>query len=396
MDWRGSSNIPEPIAADSLVPGNLGQQTNAGLWTTTNAVPNDAGTLETEGLRETLMYHGPVHRSRTRSATILWIAAILLLAARPAAADNRRFVVAESVHVGPGETLDTVACLACSIQVDGVVEDSAFLIFGELQNRGTIEGDAIVIAGSLENAGPIGGDATVVAGTMRLREDVSGDAVTVLGNIEVEGPDVNIGGDAVTVIGRLTGSFPSSVGGVIEQVGGDRVGRLALSGMIGAILLLALASVVVLLTLNLLGYFILGTKRLATMADTLVGNAAVCFLLGLGTCFALVVIGLIVAMLLPVSLPIVLLLVLVSVVGYSGLTFGVGRNLFSHLKPLTASLLAALVVIVIQMIPIVGWLALPLIWNIAIGAAVLSGFGTGTNWLTARAQGGSSEHQAGS
>lgn len=378
------------------MPGHLGQQPNAGLRTTTNAVPNDAGTLEAERLRETLMYHGPVHPSRSRSAIILLFAVALLLAVRPLAAENRRVMVAEAVHVGPDETLDSVACLACSIQVEGVVEDSVFLIFGELENRGTIEGDAMVIAGSLNNAGPISGNAMVVAGTMRLREDVSGDAVTVMGNIQIEGPDVNIGGDAVTVLGRLTGSFPSSVGGVIEQVGGDRIGRLALSGMLGVILLLVIGSAVVLLTLNLLGYFILGTQRLATMADTLVGNTAVCFLLGLGTCFALIVIGLIVAMLLPVSLPIVLLLILVSVVGYSGLTFGVGRNLFSNLKPLTASLLAALVVIVIQMIPVVGWLALPLIWNIAIGAAVLSGFGTGVNWLTARAQGGYSVHQAGS
>ncbi len=352
--------------------------------------------MESEGLREALMYHGPVHPSRTRSVIYLGIAVTFLLAVRSAAAENNRFMVAESVYVGPDETLDSVACLACSIHVEGVVEDSAFLIFGELENRGTIKGDALVIAGSLENAGLIGGDSMVIAGTMRLLDDVGGDALTVMGNIQIEAPDVNIGGDAVTVLGRLTGSFPSSVGGVTEQVGGNRIGRLVLSGMLGAILLLALGSVVVLLALNLLGYFILGTKRLATMADTLTGNAAVCFLLGLGTCFALIVIGLIVAMLLPVSLPIVFLLVLVSVVGYSGLTYGIGRNLFPHLKPLTASLLAGLLVVVIQMIPIIGWLVLLLVWNIAIGSAVLSGFGTSVNWLAARTQGGHTERQAGS
>lgn len=330
----------------------------------------------------------PVGSCRPRPGSWLVWAILALAAIRPApAAAESRLMIGESIHVLPDERLDSVMCFACSILVEGVVEDSAVVILGELTNQGAIQRDALVIIGALESAGAVGGDAVAVAGSMDLQNDVGGNAVAILANLAVEAAGVNIGGDIVTIMGELGGSFSGSVGGAVRQVGGSRVGQLLLSGMLGALVLAALGFAVLALALNLLGYFLLGTKRLATIADSATGNAAVCFLIGLGTCFALLVIGLIVAMLLPVSMPIALLLSVVSVVGYSGLTYGVGRNLFPHLSPLAATVFAGLLLVAAQLIPFVGWLVLPVVWNIAIGSAVLSGFGTSPDWLTERAYG---------
>ncbi len=304
-----------------------------------------------------------------------------------AEAAGHRLMVGEAIQVGPGDSLDAVTCIACSIRVEGTVHDRAFLVFGTLENSGEIRGDAIVIAGTLLNEGPIRGDATVVAGTMELRGDVGRNASAVLADIEIGGPGVRIDGDAVTVLGELRGHLPHTVGGSIEHVGGKRVGRILLTGMLGAALLLILFSGGTLLAINLLGYFMLGSQRLSVLAATIANYQATCFLLGLGTCFTLLVVGLVVAMLLPGSLPILFIFGSVSAVGYCGVTYGVGRNLFPDLPPVWSTVAAALVVLIVQAIPVVGQLVLLVVWNVAIGAAVLSGFGTAPDWLRARRSG---------
>ena len=321
-----------------------------------------------------------------RFETALAMAAIAVLTVGAASADQDRFMIGESIHVGPEEILDGVTCVACSIRVDGEVRKAALVVLGRLENHGTIEGDAVVVWGSLEAEGPVNGDSVVVAGDMTLGNGVQGDAVAVLGDIEVAGPEVKIGGDVVTVLGQLTGVSANVVGGQIEHIGGDRVGRIVVWSAIAALLMIVIGILVVVLPLNGLAFLILGRQRVETIASTLSGNSPVCFLVGLATCFALGGVGMIVAMLLPVSLPIVLLFLVVSIVGFCGMTYGIGRNLFAGLKPLSATLLAGALVIVVQLIPVVGWLVMVVLWNVAIGAAVLSGFGTSPNWLTARAE----------
>lgn len=319
----------------------------------------------------------------------LALIAAALLTAGTAPANQDRFMIGDSIHVGPGESLDHATCVACSIRVDGVVKEDAFLVLGRLVNHGTIEGDAVVVGGSLESEGPIQGDSVVVAGNMKLGDDVQGSAVSVMGDIEATGPGVKIGGDVVTVLGRPSGLSADAVGGNIERFGSDRIGHIVLSGAIAAFVVLVFVVFAVLLTLNGIAFLILGRQRLETMANTLAGNSPFCFLVGLATCFALGIVGLIVAMLLPVSLPIFLLFVVVSVVGFAGMTYGIGGNLFGSLQPLPATLAAGAVVIFVQLIPVIGWLVTVVLWNVAIGAAVLSGFGTATDWLASRADGSS-------
>ena len=300
---------------------------------------------------------------------------------------DRHFAILESIHVEPGGTLRQVTCIACTIRVEGVVEDSVFLVLGQLDNSGAINGDAIVIGGTGVSEGSIGGNAFVVAGTLRLLNNVVGNLIAVISTIELAEQDGRVGGDVWTVIGTHSGLSPDSVGGTIDHLGGNTVGRIILSGLVGGLLAIVLMIFAALLTLNAIGYALLGTDRLRIIADAFTGNAAMCFLLGVGTCFALAVIVLMMSMLLPVSLPVLVVFLVVSATGYCGLAFGIGRNLLPRLRPILATLAASVLMIGIQIIPLIGWFVLVMLWNIAVGAAILSGFGTSSDWLAKRATG---------
>ncbi len=327
----------------------------------------------------------PVLRWKVRWL-IPWLAVATALAgASPTAAQERRIMVGESIHVGPDETLGEAMCVACSIRVDGVVTNGVFVVLGTLENRGSIEGDAIVIGGPLESSGSVLGKSVVVGGNLRLLADVGGDAITVLGSLEAMSPDVSIGGNAVTILGRQSGISEDAVGGSIERVAGEQFGRLVVSGALAGLAISAVSVLVALLVLNALAVLILGSDRVQTIAEALDGNLVPCLLCGLGTCLLMLIAALTVAIMLPVSVPLIAVLALVSVVGYSGISYRIGRNLFPNRSRIVGTQLAAAIVIVIQLIPVIGWMVLVAVWGIAIGAAVLSGFGTSPDWLAARA-----------
>ena len=83
----------------------------------------------------------------------------------------------------------------------------------------------------------------------------------------------------------------------------------------------------------------------------------------------------------------VLLFPIVSVIGYCGLAFAIGRNLLPSTRPVLATMSGGLLVAVVQLVPIVGWLVLVVLWNVALGAVIMSGFGISSDWLSAKAAG---------
>ena len=310
-----------------------------------------------------------------------------LLTASALEAASQRLMVLESIHVAQNEVLEQAICIACSIHVEGVVNDSALVLLGRLQNDGEIKGNAVVLGGSAMSLGPIGGSAFLVGGTLHLQDKIDGNAVTVMGDLEVAASDVKVGGDAWTVLGQQRGLAADSVTGSIRRFDTATISRMLVSGLVGILLLLGLLALAAALALNLFGYMLLGAERLTVMADACTRTPAICFLIGLGTCFALSVIGLMLSILLPVSLPVLGLFLVVSAIGYCGLTFAVGRNLLPKSRPLLATMFGALLVGAVELIPIVGWLVLSVLWSVAIGAAIMSGFGSSADWLSSRTAG---------
>ncbi len=335
----------------------------------------------------------PVKSSKPRRLIVGVTVVASLVGAGVLGAQGRRIMIGESIHVGPGEAVEEATCVACSIHVEGTVTGDAFVVLGTLENRGALEGDATVIGGTLESSGSVLGKSAVIGGNMRLLSGVGGDAIAILGSIEAASSDASIGGDAVVVLGRQSGISPESVGGSIEHVGGERFGRLVLFGSVIGLVVSVLVIFATLLALNTLAYLILGTRRVQTIATTLSGNPLACLLSGLGTSLVLAVVAVTVAILFPVAVPILAVFLLLSVVGYTGATYRIGRNLFPNRSQVVATQSAAAVVVAIQLLPVVGWLVLLVVWSVAIGAAVLSGFGTSADWLVDRAIGRTRSHR---
>jgi hypothetical protein len=140
--------------------------------------------------------------------------------------------------------------------------------------------------------------------------------------------------------------------------------------------------------LALVAFAGLGNRRVWVLAETARQRAGMSFVLGLGAVFAwflLNALAIVSPFWIPAfSFPFSLLFFVLMVVGYTGISYWVGRSLLSGSSPLAATLLGAVLVTVLQLIPVVGWMAFFVFSLMAIGAALLSGFGTSTDWMIKR------------
>lgn len=262
-----------------------------------------------------------------------------------------RVMLGEDLFVAEGEEVVDVVCIGCSIRVDG-----------------RVLGDAVAIAGSLD-----------------IRGRVRGDAVAVMGSVELH-PKAAVDGDVVAVMGRATIPDDADVGGDIVS-GGD-FAPIALSGLLVALLLSLVAALLVQPLLVLICFLILGPERLQVLADTARQRAGLSFLFGAGLVigsFMLTVLLSVIPLAVPgLQFPLGLAMFIILVVGYAGISYWVGRSLVGGSGPLAAALLGAVLVTILQLIPIVGWVAFMIFSMMALGSAVLSGFGTSVDWLTQR------------
>lgn len=296
---------------------------------------------------------------------------------------SARFMVAEDIYVGPDETADDVVCIACSVRVDGAVKD-VVVIAGDAVIQGRAGGDAVVLAGNLDSSGPIDGDVVVLAGRAKLGADVDGDAVAVAGGMELA-PGIAVNGDAAAVFGSIRGAERAVIAGDVIEVAGETLAPLAVTGLLIGFFVFLLAALLIHPLLVMLGFALLRERRFRVLADTAAQRGGLAFAVGIGASFALFIAG-IAASALPVPLPVFLFFVTLSIVGYCGVSYWVGRGILRNAGVLGAACTGALLITFIQLIPVIGWLVMFAFWNIAIGSAVLSGFGTSVDWLPARTE----------
>jgi hypothetical protein len=273
-------------------------------------------------------------------------------------------MVGEDIYVAEGEVLDDVVCTGCSIRVYGKVKD------------------AVAIGGNIEIHGEAH-DVVAIAGRIEVRGRVDGDAVSIAGGLRVH-PGAEIRGDAVGVMGRVDIPAGAVVGGEVVSVG--QWGQVALSGLLVVLVLFLLAGLVLQPLLVLLCFVIMGEQRIGMLADTARHRAGFSFLVGVGLVIASFVFSILAAFL-PVPgahFPFALALFVVLVVGYAGVSYWVGRGLLPSSSALAAALLGAVLVTIIQLIPIIGQIAFMVFSMIALGSAALSGFGTSIDWLVER------------
>jgi len=290
--------------------------------------------------------------------TFLIIAGIAILALAPLAAQEKtqepepgrrlgdvaRF--GEDLVIRAGETANEVVCFRCSVKVEGA-----------------ITGDLAVFAGSLEVKGKVAGDVAVFLGNVRL-----GDGAEVSGDIAV-------------------------FGGKIDRDPGARVSGevVAMPNLLWLILFFAFLGLVITLVLVAITYAAAGERRIGTIAQVVRERTGVALLIGLAACVGFVVLIIIFAMMGPAApiliLVLIAIVVVTSLVGFTGVSSWMGSSVAKSAGPFAAVMLGAVLITLIQAIPLLGALAGIVFTFLALGSALLTGFGTHTNWLLERVSG---------
>ncbi len=280
----------------------------------------------------------PMTRSNVKLLQFFLAALCGLALATPARAQDR-LRVARNIAVGPGEAAGDVMCFACSMRV-----------------RGTLSGDAVAFAGEIEIEGTPSGDAVAIGGGIRLgpAANLAGDAVAIGGPIHKE-PTSHLAGDQVPLPWF---AFP-----------GQR--HLYLRGV---------ASLVGMqLAMFLIFYALARHRRVENMAGTFAGRPVWSLITGLAVMVVAALLYVLADKLKRCSDPadwmITAALMITFELGYVGLCYWLGRKLMRQNAPLVAGLTGVAVLLVLQLVPLVGFFAFVLLFVLASGCAAFSGFG---------------------
>ena len=309
-----------------------------------------------------------VRRGNTmRFARILLpvVASVLLLSPAWGQSTQDRVSVRDDIVIERGETVADAVCIGCSIRIEGAVM-----------------GDAVSIGGRITVPGRVGGDVVAVGGSIDLTGVVDGDVVAVAGFVEL-GPGAAVGGDAVGVLGGVEGVRDGRVAGKVTSV--RSIVPIVASGFVVLLAICLVAALIIQPLLTLLCAIVLGPQRLEVLARTAASRGLMSFIVGVGLLFAsflLGVFGVFIPFWVPgIQLPIGLIWFVLLVVGYAGISYWVGRGMLPRANPVLAAFLGAVLVTILQMIPVLGWIVGFIFSIIALGIPVTSGFGTAVDWL---------------
>ncbi len=257
--------------------------------------------------------------------------------------------IGKSISVAPGESVGDAVCVGCSIHVAGRATGDLVAVGGNVQVDGTVDGDTVAVGGNLRlgPGGLIHGEATVVGGklqrdpTSRIDGEVSNPSITVHG------------------------------------------GTLALLLLVPLLIMLLVGVV-----LSVLCVAILGERRIETIVGALRRHAGLAFLAGLGVLVGFVILVAVFHWTGPlspmISLALFVALLVLGVVGYAGVSAWVGHGLAPASGLMGAVIAGAVLVGVLQAIPVLGLFAIVLFGFWALGGAALSGLGTHPEWLAER------------
>ncbi len=314
------------------------------------------------------------------------LAAMAFPFARPLAAENgERVMVGEDIFVAANEVLREVVCIGCSIRVEGRTEQ-VVAIGGNVEVAGSTR-EVVAIGGNVDISGHTRREVVAIGGNVTVSGSVGRELVAVFGNVNLR-DGAEVARDVVSVGGAVHGVEHARIGGGVKSV------YAFLPALrFGFLLMLAIflvAGLVVQPLLAVLGHAILGERRVWVLAETTRSRAGLCFLVGIGLVFgwfALSIVGAFTPFIGPlVSFPMWMLYFVLLVVGYTGISYWVGRSLVSSSGAMAATLLGAVLVTILQLIPIVGWMAFFAFSLMAMGSALLSGLGTATDWLIRRSE----------
>ena len=275
--------------------------------------------------------------------------------------------------------------------LDGEKADSVVSIFGSSTSDGEAV-DVVSVIGNTRVTGPVHDSAVAVLGNAYINSKVDGDVVAVLGNVEL-GPNAEIGGDVVSVLGRVERDAAAIVHGSVQRVLDADIGGISgfhwLNTWITHCLFYARPLALVsglgwawTLALGLLAFYACLALLFRSSVDQCVhtlesapGHTALAALLGI------------------LLTPVLLVLLCVTVIGIAAVPFVVGAlfcmSLFGKAvmlawlggrisgrrpgpagHPAAAILIGGALVLVLYVVPVVGFLVYKLLGFFGFGAVV--------------------------
>lgn len=297
-----------------------------------------------------------------RRSALLLVAFCLFVFPAVASAQGDRVQSGEDITVEAEEHAKDVVCIFCSIRMLGQASGDVVAIFGDVEAAGPVGGDVVAVFGDVEVDGPVGGEVVATGGNIRL------------------GPQAQVAGNVVSSGGKIERDPQAQVAGEVQSAPGPPA-----VGLAGLLVVVALIFLVTYLVLVLITFLIAGKQRVETIAATVRERGGLAALTGLGVLVAAIALFILSAFLGPVT-PILAVLVALGlvvtlVVGYTGLSYWLGRALAKKMAPLAAALLGAVLITLLQLIPLLGFLLFLVFCLLALGCAALSGYGTSTQWL---------------
>jgi uncharacterized RDD family membrane protein YckC len=264
--------------------------------------------------------------------------------------------------------------------------ESVVSIFGSSSSEGDAE-ELVSILGNTQSSGHVEDSAVAVFGNVRIDGPVDGDVVAVFGSVDL-GPHAQVGGDVTAVGGAVTRDPAATVGGDVQSIGGftsgfDRFrpwidhclfyGRpLALVPGIGWAWTLAFIFLALYVFLALL--FRDAVTRCAVTVETHPGMAFVAALLSI------------------LLIPIAIVLLCITVIGIAAIPFVIfgafcvglfgkavmlawlGRRVVGRSgqlgHPAVAVIVGGLLVLVLYLIPVLGFLVYKILGLIGFGAVI--------------------------
>ena len=310
-------------------------------------------------------------------------------AAEPQAVAEPQAAAGPTAHRHSHQGNDVVNIGSDSLLPRGESADSVVSIFGSSTSEGDA-GDVVSIFGDNHITGAVSDSAVAVLGNTYIDGKVDGDAVTVLGNIEL-GPHAEIGGNVLAIAGTLQrdpaaivhGSVQNILAGHFGSVGWLRswiqhcllYGRpLALAPGLGWAWKLAFAFLALYAALALL--FRDGLIRCVQTFEARPGQSVLAALIAMLLTPVLVVLLFVTVIGIPAVPFVVFGLFCAGLFGKAVMLAWLGRRITgrqgqgSASHPAVAVLIGGLLVLVLYLVPVIGFLVYKLLGILGLGAVV--------------------------
>jgi hypothetical protein len=269
---------------------------------------------------------------------------ILLLCAIQAPAQSKEkedaLRILHSIVVESSETVGDVQCVACNVHVRGHVTGDVIAFGGNVSIEGSVDGDVVAMGGRID---------------LRSRGKIDGDAVAIGGYIA---------GDNETSIGGDRFSAPYAV------IPGQNWPPLW-----GSLLLAALNFLFV-----LLAFVVLQLRRVDNIAQVIrhrMPLSALAGIVALAAFFGLFLLcGHLGRMAGWADLLVLVVFVVIAAAGAAGVGFSVAKFAFPNMKGVGMTLAGTLALSLLEIVPLFGFVVFAVGLLLALGGALISGFGS--------------------